>query len=185
MVLLNTANERQRTTKDLELELRLGLSGSLYFAVFSKSFAMFQSLTAFSRTPPRVLSASSLNYQTSFHSQLLNHKWSIYLLQEITSIEAIWSFGPHPKILYYSNNAFLAINIFSSIESKEAPCTLYSTINPKFWKSFQNNNSSNERRIGKLMMIVNTKITDKLAKMGCTDHPSREFQCSMELNAFK
>ena len=88
-----------------------------------------------------MLSASTLDEQTSFHSQLLalsvNDQFMTFpdLVQEFPSVAAIESFGPRAKIL--CKQWILCRQYFFTIESKEAPCILHRTINQSSGSPFE------------------------------------------------
>ena len=68
---------------------------------------------------------------------------------------------------------------FFTAKSKEAPCIAYSNIQPKFWKSIDNNNGATERRIGKLKGLIKNKICENPNRLSRSDIRSRTFLCNM------
>jgi len=67
-----------------------------------------------------------------------------------------------------------------TVESKKAPCIVTAHVNPNFWKSIENNNRANERRIGRLKRVVNKQVHDDLNEMDVTDLRLRAFLCNTD-----
>ena len=124
-------------------------------------------------------------YYVKHASQWLSPKnvaWSVHANVPPYSIEAVktGSLPPQVNIETCLTNRSSNLKHFFTTQSKEAPCISLNQVSSQFWKTVENNNRANERRIGKLKGLVDKRLCDNPDQMKVSDMRLRAFLCNAE-----
>ena len=124
-------------------------------------------------------------YYVKHASQWLSPKnvaLSVHANEPTYSIEAVKAGSQPPQVNIETclMNRSSNLKHFFTTQSKEPPCISLNQVSSQFWKTVENNNRANERRIDKLKGLVNKSLCDNSDQMMVSDMRLRAFLCNAE-----